>query len=127
MILMTDFFLGIANRLAPQVQITFLGMPLKSLLALTIVFFGWTLFTEEIVVQAYKALNDVTGLIPLFQTEWVVASIFVLKRLTRKPVLSKKLKTECEDSRPAHQFVTCVAPGFLDNATSFPLLSWIDS
>jgi type III secretion protein SpaR/YscT/HrcT len=67
MILMTDFFLGIANRLAPQVQITFLGMPLKSLLALTIVFFGWTLFTEEIVVQAYKALNYVTYLIPQFQ------------------------------------------------------------
>jgi type III secretion protein SpaR/YscT/HrcT len=58
MILMTDFFLGIANRLAPQVQITFLGMPLKSLLALVIVFFGWTLFNEEIVRQSYIALNE---------------------------------------------------------------------
>lgn len=57
MILMTDFFLGIANRLAPQVQITFLGMPLKSLLALTIVFFGWKLFNEEIISQGYKSLN----------------------------------------------------------------------
>ena len=61
MVLMTDFFLGIANRLAPQVQITFLGMPLKSLLALTVVFFGWTLFTKEIVAQAYKSLNFVTN------------------------------------------------------------------
>lgn len=67
MILMTDFFLGIANRLAPQVQITFLGMPLKSLLALTIVFFGWTLFTQEIVNQGYKALNYITFLIQQFQ------------------------------------------------------------
>ncbi len=67
MILMTDFFLGIANRLAPQVQITFLGMPLKSLLALTIVFFGWTLFTKEIVSQGYKSLNFITFLIQQFQ------------------------------------------------------------
>jgi type III secretion protein T len=67
MILMTDFFLGIANRLAPQVQITFLGMPLKSLLALTIVFFGWTLFTQEIVNQAHRALNYLAFLIQQFQ------------------------------------------------------------
>lgn len=67
MILMTDFFLGIANRLAPQVQITFLGMPLKSLLALTIVFFGWTLFTQEIANQGHKALNYITYLIQQFQ------------------------------------------------------------
>jgi len=55
-ILMTDVFLGIANRLAPQVQITFLGMPLKSLLALTVVCFGWRLFNEELVRQCYKWL-----------------------------------------------------------------------
>ena len=67
MILMTDFFLGIANRLAPQVQITFLGMPLKSLLALVFVFFGWTLFMEEIVNQAYKALAFIAQLIQQFQ------------------------------------------------------------
>jgi type III secretion protein T len=67
MILMTDFFLGIANRLAPQVQITFLGMPLKSLLALTIVFFGWTLFTQEIVGQGNKALSFIVYLVKQFQ------------------------------------------------------------
>lgn len=67
MILMTDFFLGIANRLAPQVQITFLGMPLKSLLGLMIVFFGWSLFTQEITVQAFKALNFITNLVKQFQ------------------------------------------------------------
>lgn len=58
-ILMTDVFLGIANRLAPQVQITFLGMPLKSLLALTVVCFGWKLFSEELVRQSYKWLEAV--------------------------------------------------------------------
>lgn len=68
MILMTDFFLGIANRLAPQVQITFLGMPLKSLLALTVVFFGWTLFAPEIASQAQKALQFAILLIQQFKS-----------------------------------------------------------
>lgn len=58
-ILMTDMFLGIANRLAPQVQITFLGMPLKSLLALVVVCFGWKLFGEELVRQCFKWLDVV--------------------------------------------------------------------
>lgn len=66
MILMTDFFLGVANRLAPQVQITFLGMPLKSLLALTIVFFGWQLFMGEIVSQTHRALAYINQLISQF-------------------------------------------------------------
>jgi type III secretion protein T len=69
MILMTDFFLGIANRLAPQVQITFLGMPLKSLLALAVVYFGWQLFNQEIVSQSYKWLNYMYQLIELFKPE----------------------------------------------------------
>lgn len=66
-ILMTDFFLGIANRLAPQVQITFLGMPLKSLLALVIIFFGWQLFMEQIVRESYIWINYVTNLIGKFK------------------------------------------------------------
>lgn len=39
--LMADIFLGIANRLAPQVQIAFLGMPMKSLLGLIVLFVGF--------------------------------------------------------------------------------------
>ncbi len=66
-ILMTDVFLGIANRLAPQVQITFLGMPLKSLLALTIVCFGWKLFQEEITKQCYVWLQNTMYMITLFK------------------------------------------------------------
>lgn len=56
-ILMTDFFLGIANRLAPQVQITFLGMPLKSLLGLMIVCFGWKLFNQQVIRETYVWLD----------------------------------------------------------------------
>jgi type III secretion protein T len=66
MILMTDFFLGIANRLAPQVQITFLGMPLKSLLALVVVFIGWNLFIEEIVKQTFSAIDYIVVLMQQF-------------------------------------------------------------
>jgi len=62
-ILMTDVFLGIANRLAPQVQITFLGMPLKSLLALAVVCFGWKLFSEELVRQCYKWLDSIRDIL----------------------------------------------------------------
>lgn len=58
-ILMTDVFLGIANRLAPQVQITFLGMPLKSLLAIMIVCLGWKLFSEEMGKQGIYWVNQV--------------------------------------------------------------------
>ena len=62
-ILMTDFFLGIANRLAPQVQITFLGMPLKSLLALVIIWAGWQLFAQELAMQGHLWLDEVNNLI----------------------------------------------------------------
>lgn len=67
MILMTDFFLGIANRLAPQVQITFLGMPLKSLLALAVVFFGWRLFMEQMVTETNSWIRYMYWMIDEFQ------------------------------------------------------------
>ncbi|MBB65364.1 MAG: type III secretion protein [Waddliaceae bacterium] len=54
MILMTDVFLGITNRLAPQVQITFLGMPLKSYLGLAIVWLGWNTILKQFVSDAYN-------------------------------------------------------------------------
>ncbi len=66
-ILMTDTFLGIANRLAPQVQITFLGMPLKSLLALTVICFGWRLFSEELVRLSYEWINLCKYMITMFK------------------------------------------------------------
>lgn len=65
--LMTDLFLGIANRLAPQVQITFLGMPLKSLLGLGIVCLGWNLFVEEATRQSYAWTNLITDMMKMFK------------------------------------------------------------
>lgn len=65
-ILMTDVFLGIANRLAPQVQITFLGMPLKSLLALLVIWLGFKLFNEEILKQAIAWVNTVGRMVQMF-------------------------------------------------------------
>lgn len=56
-ILMTDMFLGIANRLAPQVQITFLGLPLKSLLALTVLTVGWKLMNKQMITLAFQWLD----------------------------------------------------------------------
>lgn len=64
-ILMTDVFLGIANRLAPQVQITFLGMPLKSLLGLTVVCFGWLLTSTEFIRQSYQWIKSVNDMLKL--------------------------------------------------------------
>lgn len=57
--LMTDLFLGIANRLAPQVQITFLGMALKSLFGLAIVCIGWTLLMEAMGRDVYYWVNQI--------------------------------------------------------------------
>lgn len=68
-ILMTDVFLGIANRLAPQVQITFLGMPLKSLLALAVVCFGWRLFSDELIHQCYVWLEVVKNVLVMIVSQ----------------------------------------------------------
>lgn len=45
--LMAEVFLGIANRLAPQVQISFLGMSLKSLVGLFVLFSGWFIIWKQ--------------------------------------------------------------------------------
>lgn len=73
-ILMTDAFLGIANRLAPQVQITFLGMPLKSLLALVVVAVGFRLFNDEIAKQAMIWMNTVASMIQMFNPANVIGT-----------------------------------------------------
>ncbi len=68
-ILMTDVFLGIANRLAPQVQITFLGMPLKSLLALVVICLGWKLLSEEIIHQCKLWINSLNDMVTMFNPD----------------------------------------------------------
>lgn len=67
-ILMTDVFLGIANRLAPQVQITFLGLPLKSLLGLAVLTIGWKIFSQELAVQGLYWIQQVRDLLIMFKT-----------------------------------------------------------
>lgn len=47
-VLMAEVFLGIANRLAPQVQIAFLGMSLKSLLGLFALWAGWFFILKQV-------------------------------------------------------------------------------
>lgn len=65
--LMTDLFLGIANRLAPQVQITFLGMALKSLLGLGIVCIGWNLIVGEMGKSAYYWVNMISQMLQMMK------------------------------------------------------------
>jgi type III secretion protein T len=60
-ILLTDMFLGIANRLAPQVQIVFLGMSLKSWIGIALLTAAWTLVIKVMGKEAiawFKALNQ---------------------------------------------------------------------
>jgi type III secretion protein T len=53
-ILMAEFFLGIANRMAPQVQIAFLGMSLKSLMGLFLLWAGWQFILKNVI---HESLN----------------------------------------------------------------------
>lgn len=65
-ILMTDVFLGIANRLATQVQITFLGLPLKSLLGLTLITIGWKVLTKQMAEESFNWLNLIDRVLIIF-------------------------------------------------------------
>jgi type III secretion protein T len=42
-------------------------MPLKSLLALAVVFFGWRIFTEELGKQSYDWINTIKYMVTLFK------------------------------------------------------------
>lgn len=59
-ILLTDLFLGIANRLAPQVQIVFLGIALKSWVGLALMAAAWTMMVRVMLKETmgwFHALN----------------------------------------------------------------------
>jgi type III secretion protein T len=62
-VLMAEMFLGIANRLAPQVQIAFLGMSFKSLLALILLWAGWYFILEQMGKQSLQWLEKINYLI----------------------------------------------------------------
>jgi type III secretory pathway component EscT len=63
-ILMTEMFLGIANRLAPQVQIAFLGMSLKSLVGLAMLCAAWYFILQQMNKQTVLWLNELNKIIP---------------------------------------------------------------
>jgi type III secretory pathway component EscT len=67
-ILMTEMFLGIANRLAPQVQIVFLGMSLKSLVGLAILCAAWYFILQQMNKLTLLWMQNLTKAIHLFQT-----------------------------------------------------------
>ena len=60
--LLTDLFLGIANRLAPQVQIVFLGIPLKSWVGVALMTASWALLLQVMGKESvgwFKALQHI--------------------------------------------------------------------
>ena len=62
-ILMAEMFLGIANRLAPQVQIAFLGMSIKSLLGLALLWVAWFFILKQFTKQTYDWLGVINKMI----------------------------------------------------------------
>ncbi|MEM7174836.1 MAG: flagellar biosynthetic protein FliR [Chlamydiota bacterium] len=62
-ILMAEMFLGIANRLAPQVQIAFLGMSIKSLLGLALLWAAWFFLLKQFSYQLSSWLDVINTLV----------------------------------------------------------------
>ena len=62
-ILMTEMFLGIANRLAPQVQIAFLGMSLKSLAGLGLLCVGWFFILQQMNKQTFLWIHEMNKMV----------------------------------------------------------------
>ena len=58
-ILMTEMFLGIANRLAPQVQIVFLGISLKSFVGLGLLAAAWFFIIKQLGKESMSWLKAV--------------------------------------------------------------------
>ena len=67
-ILMTEMFLGIANRLAPQVQIVFLGMSLKSLVGLAVLCAAWFFIIQQLSKLALLWMQNLSKAVHLLQT-----------------------------------------------------------
>jgi type III secretion protein T len=62
-ILLTDLFLGIANRLAPQVQIVFLGMALKSWVGIALLTAAWTFILQVLGRDALDSMKELARFI----------------------------------------------------------------
>ncbi len=62
-ILLTDMFLGIANRMAPQVQIVFLGIPLKSWVGIALLAAAWGIIIQVMGKEALLWIKTLEKLI----------------------------------------------------------------
>lgn len=62
-VLLTDMFLGIANRLASQVQIVFLGMPLKSWVGIALLTAAWGLIMQVMGKESMNWMKTINQLI----------------------------------------------------------------
>jgi type III secretory pathway component EscT len=62
-VLLTDLFLGIANRLAPQVQIVFLGIALKSWVGIALLTAAWGLMLQVMSKESIRWFQTVNWLI----------------------------------------------------------------
>ncbi len=62
-ILLTDMFLGIANRLAPQVQIVFLGVSLKSWVGIALLTAAWGLTIQVMGREAITYFKHIYALV----------------------------------------------------------------
>jgi len=62
-ILMAEMFLGIANRLAPQVQIAFLGMSIKSLLGILLLCVSWVFVLKTMGKYSLDWVEEINGML----------------------------------------------------------------
>jgi type III secretion protein T len=65
-ILMSDLFLGISNRMAPQVPMAFLGWALKSLVGLSILWVSWFFILKQLEHQSIRWLVDLHSSVESF-------------------------------------------------------------
>lgn len=62
-ILMTDTFLGIINRLAQQVQISFLGQGLKAFFGDVAIWMAWLYILDQLGKMSLNWLSDITSIL----------------------------------------------------------------
>lgn len=64
--LLSDLFLGIANRMAPQVQISFLLWSFKAFVGIALLFLSWWLVIKQLDTQAVTWLKTYTTTVKTF-------------------------------------------------------------
>jgi flagellar biosynthetic protein FliR len=65
-VFMADLVFGIINRVAPQINVFFLSMPVKMMLGIVIVFFILGFLAQQMRLHMVQMLRDVDTLIQLF-------------------------------------------------------------